>query len=661
MIPKLPAGKSKRTKPPACDFCKARRVLCHPQPNGAPCPRCVEKNNKCTTTPRRQLRTDPTRSLVYIPIVTQSPQQNINLVKQPAWNSVSSKSNDCPDLNPELVRHLFDCFVQSPQYLRPVIHDTCISTEIQAASFQLNVLSPRSRALALCIIAFASLISFDEAVLGPGPRPYSLLDAQFFLSDAGARSCGVRRAAVFRALHSEAVKTAVNAGVMLEFSSENIASCFILSYLEQYKFCDPVRPWASAFYSHLRILASTWKAQDTERNGHHWAAFLMEEALFATKHRKPILISKHDQLLICGPEPCSLQALLATLEKCAGTPHFSVVFHAMKPFLFHVTCLMRQLHETIIGDHPRLYPLSEAAVLDFMGSLSIIQTILSLLIEQVDAALLESLTSVNMPYNGVSTNSVDAVVRLCGFVTILGFTGILLPFYRELERRINVSYNATAHSQHACGRLLLLRNQAREMSLHAARSLAKGLGYLPRLAHMTHMLWLFLAEWAEFCLDEADAPIVVAPEDMHVLLKAIAAELNNIGYSLDLTPHAGLVERLQGYISGHRAPAAGSSLDLLSDGAFPLLDDSWMDFLSGEGGTVNGLDLDILTFLVVLRMLALKQFPSSGGYGVSGNPSGAHKLVRSDETSNDIAETDLACLTYPGAVDINVFSFPASQ
>jgi hypothetical protein len=124
-------------------------------------------------------------------------------------------------------------FVQSPQYLRPVIHDTCISTEIQAASFQLNVLSPRSRALALCIIAFASLISFDEAVLGPGPRPYSLLDAQFFLSDADARSCGVRRAAVFRALHSEAVKTAVNAGVMLEFSSENIASCFILSYLEQ--------------------------------------------------------------------------------------------------------------------------------------------------------------------------------------------------------------------------------------------------------------------------------------------------------------------------------------------------------------------------------------------------------------------------------------------
>ena len=34
---------SKRKKPPACDYCKARRVICHPQPDGKPCPRCVEK------------------------------------------------------------------------------------------------------------------------------------------------------------------------------------------------------------------------------------------------------------------------------------------------------------------------------------------------------------------------------------------------------------------------------------------------------------------------------------------------------------------------------------------------------------------------------------------------------------------------------------------
>ncbi|GAA5958413.1 hypothetical protein JCM8115_002458 [Rhodotorula mucilaginosa] len=44
-------------KPPACDFCKAKRVLCHPHPEG--CPRCREKGVQCTTTPvcRRKRRT----------------------------------------------------------------------------------------------------------------------------------------------------------------------------------------------------------------------------------------------------------------------------------------------------------------------------------------------------------------------------------------------------------------------------------------------------------------------------------------------------------------------------------------------------------------------------------------------------------------------------
>ncbi|KAE9402057.1 hypothetical protein BT96DRAFT_1017870 [Gymnopus androsaceus JB14] len=52
------ATSMKRKKLPACDSCKARRVLCHPQSNG-PCPRCSEKGVNCTTTPvvRRKRRT----------------------------------------------------------------------------------------------------------------------------------------------------------------------------------------------------------------------------------------------------------------------------------------------------------------------------------------------------------------------------------------------------------------------------------------------------------------------------------------------------------------------------------------------------------------------------------------------------------------------------
>lgn len=40
---------NRKTKPPACDACKARRVLCHPQPHGLPCPRCAEKGLMCVT------------------------------------------------------------------------------------------------------------------------------------------------------------------------------------------------------------------------------------------------------------------------------------------------------------------------------------------------------------------------------------------------------------------------------------------------------------------------------------------------------------------------------------------------------------------------------------------------------------------------------------
>ncbi|GAA6033140.1 hypothetical protein JCM8097_002965 [Rhodosporidiobolus ruineniae] len=50
MDPNIPYPQQpKKKKPPACDRCKAKRVLCHPNPAG--CPRCIEKGVECTTTP----------------------------------------------------------------------------------------------------------------------------------------------------------------------------------------------------------------------------------------------------------------------------------------------------------------------------------------------------------------------------------------------------------------------------------------------------------------------------------------------------------------------------------------------------------------------------------------------------------------------------------
>ncbi|KAJ7205666.1 hypothetical protein C8J57DRAFT_1734606 [Mycena rebaudengoi] len=577
----IPTGASdlKRKKPPACDYCRARRVLCHPQPHGLPCPRCVEKNNICTSTPvirakRRKAFPESASVTPALPITAvQSPPQwdpsPMPLSTQPSWDPISSAASDCPALIPELVRHFFECFVRLPEHMHPVFNDISIKKAIHAASFQLNLLPPQSRVLAICIIALASLISFDEAVLGPGPRPQSFSDTQFFLSDADARSCATRRAAACRALHLEAISAAWDAKIMLEVSRENAASCFILSCLELYECRGPSRPWASAFASHMRPIASTWNGSDIERNGSQWAGHLMAEAIAATMHRKPSLMTTNDQTLICGPEPASLQTLLTSLENGPQRRDIVILFQNVKPYAFHITSLARQLYETVIGDYARSHPLSEAAVIDFISSLTTLQSVLSILLEPLDATILCSPSSLDAGFNGVG-GSVTATARACGFGIIIGFTGLLLPFYRELERRTNAA-DAAMGNQHSHARLLVLRNQTHEMVVLSAALFGKGVSYLPPMVHQAHRHWAALAAWVEFCLDEADVTIVPFPQHLKVL-ETIAAKLNEIGYSVDLSPYAGLIQRMEGYISAHHIPAFERSLQS-SD--FIPINNSW--------------------------------------------------------------------------------------
>jgi hypothetical protein len=117
--------------------------------------------------------------------------------------------------------------------MNPVLIITSIKTAVEAVSFQLSLLPPQSRVLALCIIAVSSLISFHEVILGPEPRPGSFFDPLFFSSKTEVRNCGRRRAEACRALHAAALKAAWDAGIMLQVSNENAASCFLLELLEQ--------------------------------------------------------------------------------------------------------------------------------------------------------------------------------------------------------------------------------------------------------------------------------------------------------------------------------------------------------------------------------------------------------------------------------------------
>ncbi|KAJ7307656.1 hypothetical protein DFH08DRAFT_900792 [Mycena albidolilacea] len=570
----------RRPKPPACDICKARRVLCHPQPDGKPCPRCVEKGNICTTTP--VIRGRPRKNVESAaPETPTSLAQEFAISQQLVQNASASSSMillspqlhedipDCPDLTPELVDHFFECFAQMPPVTNPLIVATSIRTAIREISFRLSLLPPQSRVLALCIIAFSSLVSFHEVVLGPGPLPDSVADPLFFNSGSGTtlRSCGARRAPVCRALHAAALKAAWEAGVMLQVTTENAASCYMLEMLEQSNFSGLSRPWASAYLSHVRALAPIWRASTTTStplDRTHWAGFLMAEALMSTRSRKPVLITHEDQLLLCGPEPVSPEEFLASLEAEASSnkPNAELVFQAMKPYLFYIVRLARQLWATIAGDHLPPGPPSESATLQFLSSLSIIHTILSHLLTRADAVL-AALAATTSPSDAITPLVIDnsasdaSIVRGCAYGIITGFAGLALPLYRELQQRVGVDSgdrnDLAAYARNE--RMRLLVAQAHRLAGLGVCELARAIRYLEAV-HFIPVQRRTLCNYAGFALDEAEAAAVVEPECVRDI-KTISDQLQISGYSQDLFSDpetASLVERLDRYLEAVNAP-----------------------------------------------------------------------------------------------------------
>ncbi|KAJ7477432.1 hypothetical protein FB451DRAFT_1242467 [Mycena latifolia] len=542
---------TKPKKPPACDACKARRVICHPQPNGAPCPRCAEKDIQCTTTPvpRGRPRKNPVSPS---PESLASSDATQNLVSPTSSASPttmrSNRMSGCPDLTPSLVAHLFHCFERTPQAGHPIVVSTFIRTAIRAVSFQLHLLPPQLRVLALCIIALSSLVSFHEIILGESYRPESIFDQAFFSSERDVLSCGARRSAAYNALRLVALKAAWGSGAMLQVSNENAATCFVLDVLEQLDSSGPSRPWAAAYISHLRALAPVWRTSTlTAPDGNHWGGFLLAEALRATSSRKPILFTRGDQVLLTGLEPPSAESLLRSLESSTRHCDTALLLQSTKSYMFHVTGVARQLWETITGDHARLRPVSEGAVIQVLASLSVIHAILTRLLEHADAVLVD-LGSMKTLWPLPDDDR--GLERNYAFGISLGFATIALPLHHELDyRERTCPAQECRHAQ--CRRLL--RAQAREMALLGVREFARAIRYLPPI-HFVQIKLSTVRDYARFALGEAEGARMVSPEQVQDL-ETIAGELILWGYSLDLcsSPEdAALIDRLAAFISSVR-------------------------------------------------------------------------------------------------------------
>ncbi|KAF5317880.1 hypothetical protein D9758_018791 [Tetrapyrgos nigripes] len=176
-------------KPPACDYCRTRRVLCHPQPEGRSCPRCLEKGVKCTTTPssvrkkRRRQReilaakkeddagtsqgqelvasralTVTTSAAQYAPRITHmlATGADLNDVYRRPIAFAPSSARPQLQLPKRLMEDLFNDFFYTPCRIHPIIPYDRVRARLAGCGWRPSSLSPQECVLVHCIFALAS-------------------------------------------------------------------------------------------------------------------------------------------------------------------------------------------------------------------------------------------------------------------------------------------------------------------------------------------------------------------------------------------------------------------------------------------------------------------------------------------------------------------------
>ncbi|KAF7316154.1 Beta-lactamase/transpeptidase-like protein [Mycena indigotica] len=586
----------KSVKPPACDSCKAKRVLCHAQTDGKPCPRCVEKKILCKTTyvPRGRPRkptpteTSETSSVALIP--------------------ASSSRVTGLLTNPDLVKHLFKCVTKLPFHTHPLFRELDLEKTVAAASWRLDLLQPHAFVLAHCICAIAATIAFHPDILGVDiDLPNSLFDPKHFYLGADLRPYGARRAQACRLLHEAAIRVAGDARIHLETSEYNTLSCFILDSLEE-DVESSSRPWAASYMSHVRTLMASWP--DTLPNRGHWSGYIMGEALRAVMHRKPVTITYADQLWVLQGPPPSLESVLESSQKELATLKHPAYFcfRCIEPctenspslrydnsrdglVLFHTITLCRNFYEKISGDFARRRPLSELALRDTLETLTTMHALITFCFAKVDFPDPLSLRQAPELLRTANRPETSAHVRICASGMCLILVGLVITVHNELEKRdnearlsststVNGISSSTAEEQPSSrpgpspwssARIAFLRSQARDLALSVLPDLRRVLtlqefaiyGYAGRIAN--------LLRWAEFCLQEADQRGGILGVGMAIgdhgaadtaqTYERIFFELKGIGFS-----HAGpqldmLIERMEVHLAMFRGSRPSETME----------------------------------------------------------------------------------------------------
>ncbi|KAM0747266.1 hypothetical protein T439DRAFT_350097 [Meredithblackwellia eburnea MCA 4105] len=411
---------TKKKKPPSCDYCKAKRVLCHPSGiDGIPCPRCHEKGIQCTTTP--VIKRKPQKKVT---IGSNSPSTSVAVessiptfaipssfdqltfsASAPDSSTTSdtvcvpntsgpslplaSSFSDSLDLPPSLVEDLLTTFSTLPISHYPLLPSLSnISLEF----------TPRP--LLLSILAVASLYSSHPSLFDgrdpanpigldleiPPPQDLQInLNTNQVETERDYQPFGYARSDFVQSLAAKAKSEAVQEGVATNVCLENAATCHLMDFLDHklgelagkntilsQKFNSssstqpPSRTWAAAMVSHLRTLGERGDLPGAGNGGAdtrdlRWSAFALTETLSSLVIDAPLLLSDYDLKLICSeddlvPAATLLKQLRLRKNSVPKTGQPGGLWSCPRPFTLHLVSLCRSTHSSLLSSLARSKP-----------------------------------------------------------------------------------------------------------------------------------------------------------------------------------------------------------------------------------------------------------------------------------------------------------------
>ncbi|KAI5895872.1 uncharacterized protein SCHCODRAFT_01122669 [Schizophyllum commune H4-8] len=547
----------RRKKPPACDYCKARRVICHPQPDGKSCPRCIEKGVECTTTPtvrrkrrtREQIEADEAASLAAastsIHFANSSRPEGMSGCGSASGSSAASSPSallswrDAHPIPLPLIEELIKLFPMVPQSLLFVGPYRRLCDTLEAYEWDLSRLDAHARVLAYCVMAVTARISTHPMFIGADVTDALVLQ---FLSSGNLaitpgldlRELGRNRNAFCRDLYDEACKVAFSTGVSVISSEETAAACYLLDFLESSTNSDPCPlTWTTMMITHVRRLS-----ESEDHNALftpvfrrlHWPIHLMNCAFLSLSAGRSIPFSEHDERLICGPAPLDIKSATFNLTNQPVT--VQTIGEFIYPFLTHVIHLARQSSERLIGPHARRFPLDEAVLFNHISAVEALQSICSILHNCIEAAIPKAQRGWVRPAlaNGL-------------FVTGLAVPSLLVPLHKDLKRRLaEGSIEVPQSDPNSAGgcypdtasqareRIGSLHRKVRVMALQALSQAMERTRDLPGITYMTHLQCSRWAAWIKLTVDECD-PTDISPLERYKMLERMATIIKLDGFA----------------------------------------------------------------------------------------------------------------------------------